>query len=61
MKAQEWNDRYPVGQSVYVTEDDGSLSVSQTRSKAWELGSGQAVISVDNRTGSYSLDRIKVR
>ena len=61
MKAQEWNDKYPRGQSIYLTEDDGSITATQTKSGAWELGSGQSVVKVTGRTGGYSLDRIEAR
>ncbi len=61
MKAQEWNNIYSVGQSICLTEDDGSITATQTKSQAWELGHGQAVIKVDGKRGGYSLDRIKAR
>ena len=61
MTSEEWNSTYGVGQSVYVTEDDGSLTATQTRSDAWDLGSGEPVIKVTGKTGGYSLKRIKAR
>jgi hypothetical protein len=61
MKAKEWNNTYPTCQPVYLTEDDGSLTATQTRSKAWELGCGTPVVSVDGKTGGYLLERIKAR
>ena len=61
MTPQEWNDTYPIGQPIALTEDDGSLTYTQTRSKAWELGNGQAVINVDGKSGGYDFDRIKAR
>lgn len=61
MKAQDWNDKYAVGQPVCLTEDDGSMTYTQTRTEAWELGSGHSVVSVAGKTGGYSLDRIQAR
>mgnify|MGYP000338848993 CR=1 FL=1 len=61
MKAKEWNDTYPSGQSVCLTEDSGSLTHTQTRSEAWELGSGESVVMVTGKSGGYSLDRIKAQ
>ena len=61
MKAKEWNNKYPTNQSIYLTEDDGSTTATQTRSLAWELGSGQSVVKVTGKTGGYSLDRIEAR
>ena len=57
----EWNNTYPVGQSIALTEDDGSLTYTQTRSHAWDLGSGEPVVMVTGRTGGYSLKRIEAR
>ena len=61
MKSKEWNDKYTVGQPVYLTEDGGSTTATQTRSIAWDLGHGQSVVQVDGKRGGYSLDRIKAR
>lgn len=59
MTAKEWNRRYGLGQSVNLTEDDGSITVTHTISEAWVLGHGQPVIKVDGKRGGYSLDRIE--
>ena len=40
MKAQQWNDKYPVGQAIALTEDDKSTTFTQTKTPAWELGDG---------------------
>lgn len=61
MTAEQWNNTYPSGQPVYLTEDDGSLTATQTRSNAWELGSKEAVVMITGRTGGYSLKRIEAR
>jgi hypothetical protein len=59
--AQEWNDRYPVGQPVYLTEDNSSITATQTRSVAWELGHGEPVVKVTGKSGGYQLSRIRAR
>lgn len=61
MNAKEWNDRYPVGQPVALTEDDGSITYTQTRSIAWNLDHGTPVVRVDGKTGGYLLERITPR
>lgn len=61
MTAEQWNDTYPAGQPVELTEDDGSITHTQTRSIAWELGHGEPVVKVDGKTGGYLLERIKAR
>ena len=59
--AEYWNDTHPIGQPIALTEDDGSLTYTQTRSHAWLLGSGVPVVKVDGKTGGYLLSRIKAR
>ena len=61
MTAQQWNDKYPVGQPVSVTEDDKSITYTQTRTPAWELLDGTPVVSVDGKRGGYLLKRIEAR
>ncbi len=61
MTAEKWNYTYGVGQPISLIEDDGSLTFTQTRSEAWELGDGTPVIKVTGRTGGYSLKRIAAR
>lgn len=61
MKAQQWNDKYGVGQPIALTEDDKSITYTQTKTPAWELGDGTAVVGVDGKRGGYLLSRIKAR
>ena len=56
---QEWNERYPPGTPVQLTNDDDVIEETKTRSPAWLLGSGHPVVMVEGRTGGYSLERIK--
>lgn len=57
--AQEWNKLYPPGTEVFLTNDDGKIEETTTRSIAWLLGSGHPVVSVEGRTGGYLLERIQ--
>lgn len=59
MDAKEFNEWYPVGTAVILTDDFGKEHQTNTRSPAWELGHGDSVVSVDGRSGGYDLDRIK--
>jgi hypothetical protein len=61
MTAQEWNDRYSHNQPVELVEDDGSITYTQTRSKAWECGSGSTIVKVVGKSGGYLLERITAR
>jgi len=56
---QEWNELYPPGTKIELTNDDGEVELTKTRSIAWLLGDGTPVVSVDGRSGGYLLERIK--
>jgi hypothetical protein len=60
MTADEWNARYPVGTPVHAypgSRDDAPLTTT-TRTPAWTLGHGAAVVSVDGVTGGICLTHI---
>jgi hypothetical protein len=63
MTADDWNARYPVGTPVFawpgVREDDPL--VTKTRTAAWTLGHGAAVVSVDGCAGGIALTHVDVR
>ncbi len=56
-RAQRW----PIGQMVTVTQDDGSAIDSYTRSAPWRLDSGTWVILVAGFAGCYALARVTER
>jgi hypothetical protein len=61
-EAAKWNDTYPVGQSVYLTEDDGSITATQTKSHAIQIAKDKpAVVKVTSRDTVYLLSRIQAR
>jgi hypothetical protein len=55
-----WNEVFPLGSPCWVKYDDGSEHTHHTRSAAWLLGDGSAVVKVDGLTGGYSLKRLKM-
>lgn len=58
--ADEWNARYPVGTPVTAypgSRDDAPLTTT-TRTPAWTLGHGAAVVSVDGYSGGICLTHI---
>ena len=59
MNVNDFNEWYPVGTAVILTDDFGKEHHTSTRSIAWEL-CGTPVVSVLGRSGGYDLDRIKV-
>ena len=58
MTAEEFNESYPVGVKVILTNDVGGEITTNTRSEAWDL-CGTPVVKVDGLRAGYSLDRIK--
>jgi len=54
-----WNFHYPPETKVQLTNDDGAIEETQTRSVAWLLGDGTPVVKVDGRAGGYLLERIR--
>ena len=50
----------PEGTSVIVRKDDGSDFPTKTRSKPWQLGHGDWVVSVEGIAGGYALGRVRL-
>ena len=59
MTAEEFNALYPVGTAVIYTDDHGKEHHTNTRSIAWALGHGEAVVKLLGRTSGHSLERVK--
>jgi hypothetical protein len=60
-EAVAWNAAHPVGTPVLAwpgTRDDEPL-VTRTRTPAWTLGHGAAVVSVEGRSGGIALTHIQ--
>lgn len=55
----EWNAAHPVGTPIAVTQDDGSVVETTTRSEAWCLGHGEPVVKYAGRAGCYLLSRVR--
>jgi hypothetical protein len=58
MTAEEFNKKYPIGSDVIYIDDFRVGHVTKTRSEAWELGHGDAVVKIEGRTGGYDVERI---
>ena len=52
---------WPVGTKVVVNRVSGQQLDTRTRSLAYALADGTAVVQVDNIMGSVALDRVRVR
>lgn len=48
----------PAGTRVRVTRDDGSVLDTRTRSDAYALGDGTAVVLVEGIVGAHALERV---
>jgi hypothetical protein len=60
--ADEFNARFPVGTPVVaypLARDDEPLR-TRTRTPAWELGHGAAVVSVEGYAGGIALTHVDV-
>ncbi|WP_326642973.1 hypothetical protein OG884_06020 [Streptosporangium sp. NBC_01755] len=61
MTADEWNETHPIGTPVLawpgVREDEPM--VTRTRTPAWTLGHGAAVVSVDGYAGGIALTHVE--
>jgi len=60
--AADWNRRFPVGTPVryFPARNRFDHLETQTRSDAWTLGGGDAVVLVEGRSGGVSLDHLIV-
>ena len=47
---QDWNDKYPVGTEVVLTNDLGKEEHTATRSIAWVIPCGEPLVSVKGGT-----------
>ena len=55
MTAAQWNEKYPDGVQVRYRRPDGSTLETVTRSAAWELGHGEAVVLIEDVSGGVAL------
>lgn len=54
----EWNDENPVGTSVKVTLDNGTVHRTKTKSDAQLMGGHTAVVWLEDIAGAYTLSRV---
>lgn len=61
MKAEDFNDKYPVGSrfKYYPIKGCVAFETTRTRSKAWELGHGETVVNVNGRSGCVSIEHLE--
>lgn len=62
MTAKEWNGKYPVGTPVFYHPIIGEPSgrKSKTRSEAWTLGHGAAIVKIEGQAGGVLLEALEV-
>ena len=60
--AKQWNDKYPVGTLVeyYPIAGEDYHVLTRTRNRAWTLGSGQVIVSVEGHMGGVNIEHLKV-
>lgn len=54
-----FNQQYPLGTPVIVTDDFGYEHQSTVESVAWTLGRHSNVVKVKGFSGGYDIDRVK--
>lgn len=52
------NSLNPIGSPCELRRDNGMILRTRTRSEAWELGHGQAVVMVEGKAGGWMLERV---
>lgn len=62
MTADEWNERYPNGARVRFRPVDGVVTSIETttRTRAWALGHGEAIVAVHGRAGGVGVEFLEV-
>jgi len=60
LTAEQWNALYPIGTPVTAYPDarDDKPLHTRTRTPAWTLGHGAAVVSVDGVSGGIALTHV---
>lgn len=56
----DWNDIFKPGHPCLLRLDNGQEVQTKTRSQAWLLGHGMAVVSVEGKSGGWDIDRVKM-
>ena len=52
-----FNDAYPIGSTVKVTDDEGYKVERKVQSEAWVLGAHTPVVMLEGISGAYLLSR----
>jgi len=60
-QAQDFNERFAVGQAVALELDNGTLEETFLRSAAWVTGGHSAIAKVDGHAGGWLINRIHPR
>jgi hypothetical protein len=60
--ADQWNARHPIGTKVryFPVMGEPDFDEAETRSEAWTLGHGAAVVKITGRAGGVLLDHLEV-
>lgn len=58
-RIKDFNSRYPIGTRLCYSSATRTLD-TRTRSEAWRLKDGSAVVMVDGITGCVSLDNLAI-
>lgn len=62
-EASDFNAQYAIGTPVLyhgIIGDPATAVATKTRTEAWALSCGEAVVSVEGKSGGVSLEAIKI-
>jgi hypothetical protein len=60
-QVRDWNEKHPVGSECVLIKDAGDSTLTNTRSPAWLLPWGGAVVSVEGKSGGWDIGRVLFR
>lgn len=58
-RLERLNQKFPVGACVEVEMDDGSKTLTRTRSKVWIVARNQAVVALEGIAGGFDVRRVR--
>lgn len=60
-QVKDWNEKHPVGSECILALDSGQFIDTKTRTVAWLLPFGAAVVSVEEKSGGWDIGRVLFR
>jgi hypothetical protein len=58
-QVKDWNEKHPVGSQCVLIKDAGDSTPTKTRSEAWRLPWGGALVCIEGKSGGWDIGRVK--